>query len=257
MARPNKRGLDYFPLDVNIFEDEKVAAVAGEFQLKGEIIVIKLLCAIYRNGYFYEWSEMNMMHLLKQLPTVSVALLQGVVERLVRWGFFDKSLFDSSGILTSKSIQERYFTAVSRRRISTADYPYLLITPPGSVSSPPSVKKTVQATLTFVENVTKPGKGKSIDGGRTEPPLRTVIPKDCPYNDGIPRNYQGLVDTLIRMGIPEQQQAQIILLSDYGRKGHPLWEWLYKIEHGPLKGKIHAPGQYLLSKLNAMYQTTD
>ena len=45
MARPNKIGLDYFPLDVDIFEDEKISAISGEFGIKGEITVIKLLCA--------------------------------------------------------------------------------------------------------------------------------------------------------------------------------------------------------------------
>ena len=37
MARPNKIGLDYFPLDVDIFEDEKISAISGEFGIKGEI----------------------------------------------------------------------------------------------------------------------------------------------------------------------------------------------------------------------------
>lgn len=47
MARPTKNGLDYFPLDVHIFEDEKIEAIAGEFGIKGELAVIKLLCAVY------------------------------------------------------------------------------------------------------------------------------------------------------------------------------------------------------------------
>lgn len=48
MARPVKEGLDYFPLYVDIFEDEKIEAISGEFGIKGEIIVVKLLCAIYK-----------------------------------------------------------------------------------------------------------------------------------------------------------------------------------------------------------------
>ena len=41
MARPVKDGLDYFPLDVDVFEDEKIEAIAGEFGLKGEDIINK------------------------------------------------------------------------------------------------------------------------------------------------------------------------------------------------------------------------
>lgn len=42
MARPNKMGLDYFPFDVDFFNDEKIVAISGEFGIKGEIVVIKL-----------------------------------------------------------------------------------------------------------------------------------------------------------------------------------------------------------------------
>ncbi len=55
MARPTKDGLDYFPLDVDVFEDEKIEAIAGEFGIKGELAVIKLLCAVYKKGYFIRW----------------------------------------------------------------------------------------------------------------------------------------------------------------------------------------------------------
>ena len=54
MARPNKTGLDYFPFDIDFFDDEKIMAISGEFGIKGEITTVKLLCAIYRNGYFIE-----------------------------------------------------------------------------------------------------------------------------------------------------------------------------------------------------------
>ena len=46
MARPNKMGLDYFPFDVDFFNDEKIVAISGEFGIKGEIVVIKLLCDV-------------------------------------------------------------------------------------------------------------------------------------------------------------------------------------------------------------------
>ena len=126
MARPNKQGLDYFPFDVDFFDDEKIEAISGEFGIKGEITAIKLLCAIYRNGYFILWSDMLKMKLLKNLPGVSSELLDTILNRLVLWEFFDKSLFDSMGVLTSKGIQKRFFSIVKRRN-KNEDYPYLLI----------------------------------------------------------------------------------------------------------------------------------
>ena len=107
MARPNKTGLDYFPFDIDFFDDEKIMAISGEFGIKGEITTVKLLCAIYRNGYFIEWNDLFKFKLLKNLPGISPELLDSIVSRLVRWGFFNKDLFDSTGVLTSKGIQKR------------------------------------------------------------------------------------------------------------------------------------------------------
>ena len=126
MARPNKIGLDYFPLDVDIFEDEKVSAISGEFGIKGEITVIKLLCAIYRNGYFILWNDLLKFKLLRSLPGISSELIESIVNRLVIWEFFDKHLFDSVKVLTSRGIQKRYFEASKRRKIE-GELPYLLI----------------------------------------------------------------------------------------------------------------------------------
>lgn len=126
MARPNKSGLDYFPFDVDFFEDEKIEAIFVEFGIKGEITVVKLLCAIYRNGYFILWNDRLKIKLLKNLPGVSSELLEQIIKRLVKWEFFNESLFNSDSILTSTGIQKRFFS-VAKRRKQNDEYPYLLI----------------------------------------------------------------------------------------------------------------------------------
>ena len=128
MARPQKIGLEYFPFDVDFFDDDKITAVFVEFGLKGEIATIKLLCAIYRNGYFIEWKDSVRIKLLKSLPGVSEELLEKIVNRLVRWDFFDRDLFDSAKVLTSRGIQRRYFTITRRnKRVGFDDLKFLLI----------------------------------------------------------------------------------------------------------------------------------
>ena len=111
-----ERFLYYFPFDVDFFNDEKIVAISGEFGIKGEIVVIKLLCAIYRNGYFILWNDLLKFKLLRDLPGVSSELLDSIMNRLVLWGFFDKDLFDSMGVLTSAGIQKRYFKISKRRK---------------------------------------------------------------------------------------------------------------------------------------------
>jgi hypothetical protein len=124
MARPIKQGLSYFPFDVDFFSDEKMVVINGEFGLKGEITTIKLLCAVYRNGYFIEWNDMLKYKLLKELPGVSAELLEQIIQRLVKWDFFDKGLFLSASILTSRGIQRRYqeISLKMRRKCVFSDY---------------------------------------------------------------------------------------------------------------------------------------
>lgn len=126
MARPRKTGLEYFPFDVDFFDDDKVVRVGGEYGIKGEMVAIRLLCAIYRNGYFALWDELLRYKILRQLPSVSPDLLDQIINRLVKWGFFDQSLFDSVKVLTSPGIQRRYFE-ITKRCERDADLPYLLI----------------------------------------------------------------------------------------------------------------------------------
>lgn len=127
MGRQRKVGLDYFPFDIDFFDDEKIIAISGEFGIKGEITVIKLLCAIYRNGYFILWNDLLKYKLAKSCPGVSAELIESIVNRLVLWEFFDKALFDSVKVLTSRGIQRRYFEATKRRlKEGEEPLPYLL-----------------------------------------------------------------------------------------------------------------------------------
>ena len=129
MARPRKTGLDYFPFDVDFFEDDKLSAISVQYGIKGEIAAVKLLCAIYRDGYFIEWKESVCIKLLRELPGISESLMEQIVRGLVKWGFFDKALFDTAHILTSRGIQRRYFSISRRNRRSGqgGELPYLLV----------------------------------------------------------------------------------------------------------------------------------
>ncbi len=142
MARPKKQGLDYFPFDCDFFSDERMVAIAGKYGIEGEIVTVKLLCAIYRRGYYLEWNEMVKYKLLSQLPGVGASRLDEIVTRLVLWGFFDKALYDSDNVLTSKSIQEVYFEASKFRKLD-GELPYLLEKPRVNYAS-----KEVSQTLT-------------------------------------------------------------------------------------------------------------
>lgn len=133
MARPEKDGLDYFPFDVDLFDDEKLIDLQTEYGPLGEIILLRVLCLIYRNGYYYEFRNMD---------TLCALLIRSVGSRWVR----DKNtvaqvilllaksnLLDSelmhNGVLTSAGIQRRYLEATVRRQ-RHKPFKYWLLTEP-------------------------------------------------------------------------------------------------------------------------------
>lgn len=125
MARPSKNGLDYFPFDTDFFCDEKIVCVAGEHGDIGWIVALKLLVAIYRNGYWLKWTEAVRYKMLLENSGLSGEKLDAIVGSLLKWGFFDRGLFEKEGVLTSRGIQRRYFSIARRRK--EAERPFLLI----------------------------------------------------------------------------------------------------------------------------------
>lgn len=66
-----------------------------------------------------------------------------------------------------------------------------------------------------------------------------------PPADGMKRNYDGLLLNLRQFRIPPQEQYAIILRSNFGVIGHPLWRGFFTLRDS--HGKIKQPGHYLLS----------
>lgn len=162
MARPEEKGLKYYPFDVDFFNDEKIEAISGEFGIKGEIVAVRLLCAIYRNGYFIEWSDLYKMKFLRNLPGISSDLLDTIILRLVKWGFFDKDLFNSAKVLTSRGIQRRYFEAI-RRRKQSGEYPYRIDESPSDGKT-----KSKKAHLTEVDSFPATAQRATVPSASTE-----------------------------------------------------------------------------------------
>ena len=128
MVRPRKEGLDYFPLDVDIAADEKVEYIEAKFGLVGFATIIHLLTAVYRNGYYINWGELEVYVTSKRI-NLEVNTLQSIVSQLVNIGFFDKEMFEKYSILTSKGIQTRYVQACRYRDKVSMVKEYCLLNP--------------------------------------------------------------------------------------------------------------------------------
>ena len=107
MARPIKKGLDYFPLDVNL--DDNLELIEAEHGLSGFAIVLKLWQKIYSSGYYIEWNEDSALLFARKINS-EITLINSVINSCFNRSIFNKTLFDKYGILTSSGIQKRFLT---------------------------------------------------------------------------------------------------------------------------------------------------
>ena len=116
MARPTKEGVDYFSFDVGFLQDIKVKAVMNAYGGIAALILIALLCNIYKDkGYYIRFSDELALVVAVDIGTKECTVTD-VISKAVKVGFFDENIFEKYGILTSKGIQKRYFAIVSRRK---------------------------------------------------------------------------------------------------------------------------------------------
>ncbi|WP_273702683.1 DUF4373 domain-containing protein [Thermoanaerobacter sp. A7A] len=126
MARPQKEGLDYFPLDVDMDQDDKIALIEARYGLIGFGVVIRLFMKIYKNSYFYEWTEKEQL-LFARRVNVDINVINEIINDCLKWGIFDKSIYEKHKVLTSRGIQRRYLKAADRRQRVQISSAYLLL----------------------------------------------------------------------------------------------------------------------------------
>lgn len=117
MARPQRMGLDYFPLDVDFFEDDRIALIDYEHGAVGVMVYLRLLCVIYRtSGYYCRFDETMAALTARRIGNGCKA--EDVVEIItgcLKYGLFDNDVFAATGMLTSAAIQRRYAAAIQER----------------------------------------------------------------------------------------------------------------------------------------------
>jgi hypothetical protein len=160
MARPNKQGVDYFPLDVHL--DDKFKFIEIKYKLEGFAILIKLFQKIYSCGYWYKWTEDEAL-LFSDYIRTDAEVVNKVVNECLDRDVFDKEMYEKHHILTSKGIQKRYKEIVRRRKDVEVIVEYLLIddiSPVNDVinpssSSQPDVKSTQSKVKESKQKVNK------------------------------------------------------------------------------------------------------
>ena len=279
-------GINYFPVGVNFMEENAMEVIEAKYGIKGSAIVLKLMCKIYKEGYYIRWDEEQcLIFANKAGREVQAEEVQGIIEILFTKGILDRNSYQENGILTSESIQKVWMEATKRRKRELSELPYLMVKPEkenGKADTPPALQEIQQPELfkkektpvnpkNVVHHVAVDAKnacnsGQSKVKEKKAEENKEFPPSAPPKGEGEERkgdsaylpipgyafntmthNYSGLMDTLKRLSITDTGEVNSILrLSDYGRKGPTVW----KLIANTCWSDIGAKGRYLIAALN-------
>lgn len=125
MARPPKRGLDYFPFDTDFFDDLKIMDLVDIYGPLGVTVYIASLCIVYREGYYAEKSASRMAQIITRMIGHRWVNRQNLVVEIIRYcgeiGLFDEALL-CKDLITSAAIQKRYAEVTSRNKVDKSKY---------------------------------------------------------------------------------------------------------------------------------------
>ena len=126
MGRNKKIGLDYFPVDIDFFQDLRIRKLIKYQGGKAVTVYALLLCNIYKQGYYMRWDE-ELPFFVSEQTGFEEAYIREVIKCCLVIGLFSKELYDSEKILTSKGIQERYQKICDLCRRNNEIYEYNII----------------------------------------------------------------------------------------------------------------------------------
>ena len=279
-------GINYFPMGVNFMEENAMEVIEAKYGIKGSAIVLKLLCKIYKEGYYIRWDEEQcLIFANKAGREVQAEEVQGIIEILFIKGILDRNSYLENGILTSENIQKVWLEATKRRKRELSELPYLIVKPEKENGKPdtPSITQEIQQPELFkgektpvnpknvVHHVAVDAKNACNSGQSKVKQRKAKENKEFPPSappegkeeerkedsaslpipgyafNTMTHNYPGLMDTLKRLSVTDTGEVNSILrLSDYGRKGTTVW----RLIANTCWSDIGSKGRYLIAALN-------
>ena len=115
MARPIKKGLDYFPFDVGFFSEKKIKILKSRYGADGIVIYQYLLCEIYKENGYYLIVDDDFEYIISDDLNMEINKVKQVINFLLERSLFNNKLFQSDKVLTSTGIQKRYQEAVKTK----------------------------------------------------------------------------------------------------------------------------------------------
>lgn len=259
-------GIDYWPFMVNFFESNAIELIEAQYGIKSNGAVIKLLCKIFKEGYYIYWGDEEAIIFTRKLGgDVNAREMKGMIDILLNKDFFDKESYDKHRILTSVEIQRIWLEATSRRKIDALSQPYLLAQSfkrrkevgsseddsnlPKNVDTNPEIDHilTENADISEQSKVKKRKEQQRIAENEEEDNTASPLFEIPEYaRNTRTHNVKGLLASLVQHKVTcEKETITILKLSDYGRKGTQIWLTLSSTNWT----KIDNPGRYIISTL--------
>lgn len=229
MARPIKRGLDYFPMDVGMLQDLKIQLLIAEQGSKGLMVWMKLLTMIYREGYYLDVSSRGMMTLIaNDCPRdISKSEFDEIFLMILDIDLLDNEMYQNHRILTSKAIQRRYqeVKKVNKGYVMMEDYLLIdeeerkrTVRPPNyrnnivnseetAVNSEETIVNSEETTSLLGVNPTKEKKRK-VNKKKEEEEISDF----CEYREDL--NMETIEKILQVMSEPSRTRARMLLNED-------------------------------------------
>ena len=125
MARPAKKGLDYYPSDTNRRNDFKIMDLLNRYGPLGYTIYDFCLQYVYENGYFLDVPLQQVcLTLCRDIGAKWIKnknLVGQVIDYCADIGLFDKDLLRQN-VMTSVGIQRRYDSVTVRNKVDKSEF---------------------------------------------------------------------------------------------------------------------------------------
>ena len=127
-GRNVKRGLMYFRLDCDLFQDRKLKRLMRRWQNDGLAVYLALLCEIYRDKGYYIVADKDLIADIADTCLLDDDRTSNIFRDCIELGLFDRQLYEHRELLTSRGIQARYLDIMAvLRRKAGIDAEYSLI----------------------------------------------------------------------------------------------------------------------------------
>ena len=132
-------GINYFPVGVNFMEENAMEVIEAKYGIKGSAIVLKLLCKIYKEGYFIRWDEEHILleDIIKKLDlgvlVISNAALGSINNCVLTISYLKQKNIPVRGIILNNYDGSNFMQADNKRMMEEITaVPVLACVPPNA-----------------------------------------------------------------------------------------------------------------------------